>query len=41
MNVSTSRLMLKGLEDEVYTGLADGQIVGIQERKNKHDLPGP
>ena len=39
MNVSTSRLMFKGLEDEVYTGLADGRIVGIQERID-HALSG-
>jgi len=31
--------MFKGLEDEVYTGLADGRIVGIQERID-HALPG-
>ena len=39
MNASTSRLMFKGLEDEVYTGLADGQIVGMPERID-HALPG-
>ena len=39
MTVSTSHLMFKGLEEEVYTGLADGQIVGIQERID-HALPG-
>ncbi len=39
MTLSTSRLMFKGLEEEVYTGLADGQIVGIQERID-HALPG-
>jgi predicted glutamate--cysteine ligase len=30
--VSTRRLLLKGLEEEVYTGFADGQIVGIPQR---------
>jgi predicted glutamate--cysteine ligase len=39
MTVSTSRLMFKGLEEEVYTGLPDGQIVGISERIDK-SLPG-
>jgi predicted glutamate--cysteine ligase len=39
MNVSTSRLMFKGLEDEIYTGLADGHIVGMPERID-HALPG-
>ncbi len=39
MTGSTRCLMLKGLEDEVYTGLADGQIVGMPERID-HALPG-
>lgn len=32
-------LLRKGLEDEVYTGLPDGRIVGIRERID-HALPG-
>ncbi len=39
MIASTNRLLRKGLEDEVYTGLADGQIVGIHERID-NTLPG-
>jgi hypothetical protein len=39
MTVSTGRLMFKGLEEEVYTGLPDGHIVGVQERIDRA-LPG-
>jgi predicted glutamate--cysteine ligase len=39
MTVTTYRLMRKGLEDEVYTGLADGRIIGVHERID-HALPG-
>jgi len=39
MTVSTGCLMFKGLEEEVYTGLPDGRIVGVQERIDRA-LPG-
>jgi len=39
MTASARRLMLKGLEGEVYTGLTGGQIVGMPERID-HARPG-
>ena len=32
LTLTKRRLLLKGLEDEIYTGKADGRVIGIKER---------